>query len=53
MSNWSCIEYFKTIQNDEILGLGWTFSSDVSPEVEHIIWKAKNMPYILSFWSML
>ena len=32
---------------------GRTFSSEVSPEVEHIISKAKNMPYILSFWSML
>ena len=51
MSNWSCIEYLKKIQNDEILGLGRIFSSEVSPEIEHIIKKAMCMPYILSFWS--
>ena len=53
MSNWSYIEYFNTVQNGEILGLGRTFLSEVSPEVEYIIRKAKNMPYITSFWSML
>ena len=51
MSNWSCIEYFKHFQNDEILGLGRTFLSGVSPVVEHLGKKAKSMPYILSFWS--
>ena len=51
MSNWSYIEYFKIFRNNEILGLEQTFSSEVSPEVEHINRKAKNMPYILSFWS--
>ena len=51
MSNWSYIEYFKNFQNNEILGLERTFSSEVSPEVEHINIKAKSMPYILTFWS--
>ena len=51
MSNWSCNEYLKKFQNYEILELGRTFLLEVSPEVEHIIQKAKSMPYILSFWS--
>ena len=51
MSDWSCIEYLKKIQNDEILGSQRTFSSEVLPEVEHINRKAKSTPYILSFWS--
>ena len=38
-------------QNDEILGLGRTFSLEVSPVVEQLIREAKGMPYILSFWS--
>ena len=48
MSNWSCNEYLKKIQNDESLGLGRTFSSEVSPEVEHIITKLRACP---TFWA--
>ena len=51
MSNGSFIEYLKKFQNDEILGLRRTFSSEMSPDVKHPTGKAKSMPYILSFWS--
>ena len=49
MSNKGYIEKLEIFKTDEILRSTWTFSSEVSPEVEYTISIAKSISYILSF----
>ena len=51
MSNFSYIEYWKKLKSNEIFTSLRNFSWKVSPEIGYVIQIAKNIPYILNFWS--